>query len=680
MLADYLHARCLVLDSRDERVAIVIVDSLALPRDLLDEIKIVIKSNTGIPPDHVLISATHTHSAPAAMNALGTIPDPRYRKLLLERIPQGVSRALRNLAPARIGWTVIQDTERTHTRRWIRRPDATDFDPFGDPTVRANMDPGFLNPAAISPSGPSDPDISIVSVQSREGRPIALLATYSQHFYGAPTLADGRPIISADYFGLFAQKISGLIATNGAPPVGGFDSRAYSESEPESASAVGPSFVAMMAQGTSGDQAWKDFSKPAYAPGIDAYTQAIAQEVFDAYRHINYETDLPLRMAEARLTLAVEIPDEKRLKWARKVSAGLGDAAPRTIPQVYALEQLRLSEMPSTEEIKLQAIRLGDLGITALPIEAYAITGLKIKAQSPLRTTINIGLANGYNGYLPPPEQFGFGGYTTWPHTRRRLGTSTEPELVEATLRLLETVSGHSRAPVSDVNGPYAQAVLAAHPWAYWRLGEFNGPTARDSTGNGHEGQYEDRIAFYLPGPDSRAFSSTQINRAPYLAGGRIRRSLESARDHYSAEFWFWDGLPSEARAMTGWLFSTGTQSGLDFELGVGGPNGNEGKLMFRRQGLQLVGPSNIASRTWNFVALVVDGKALRVYLNGNTTPELIGTIDVPSQPIDVCFGGRGNQSDPFDGKIDEVALYERSLSELEISDHYRLSAIGSSR
>ncbi|MHC4800410.1 MAG: hypothetical protein ACYTF1_27535, partial [Planctomycetota bacterium] len=98
-----------------------------------------------------------------------------------------------------------------------------------------------------------------------------------------------------------------------------------------------------------------------------------------------------------------------------------------------------------TCQIKLQALRLGQLGITAIPCEVYGITGLKIKTQSPLEPTFNISLANGGQGYIPPPEQFFLGGYTTWPARTAGLEVQAEPKIVEAVLELLEKISTKSR-------------------------------------------------------------------------------------------------------------------------------------------------------------------------------------------------------------------------------------------
>src|SRR5258708_4660581 len=69
-ITDPLHARCLVLDDGTTKVALVIVDSCMMPRDLLDEAKRLASRATGIPTSRMLISATHTHSAPSVHGAL----------------------------------------------------------------------------------------------------------------------------------------------------------------------------------------------------------------------------------------------------------------------------------------------------------------------------------------------------------------------------------------------------------------------------------------------------------------------------------------------------------------------------------------------------------------------------------------------------------------------------------
>src|SRR5438034_11739997 len=61
---DRLHARCLVLDDGQTKLALVVCDSCMIPREILDEAKRLASQATGIPIDKMLISATHTHTAP----------------------------------------------------------------------------------------------------------------------------------------------------------------------------------------------------------------------------------------------------------------------------------------------------------------------------------------------------------------------------------------------------------------------------------------------------------------------------------------------------------------------------------------------------------------------------------------------------------------------------------------
>ena len=392
-IKDAIQARCLVLDDGRTQLAIVVVDTCMIPRELIDRAKLLAQEKTGMRSDRMLVSATHTHSAPAVMGALGCPADENYAKILPGLIAESIGRAARNLEPAQIGFGSIIDHEHTHCRRWIRRPDKMLEDPFGERTVRANMHPGYQNPDVLGPSGPDDPEMVVLSVQSRSGRPIAVLANYSMHYYGAEP-------ISADYYGRFAAALARLVG----------------------AQAVGPAFVGMMSQGTSGDQMWMDYGSAKKDPGLDAYAAEVALVAQQAYRSLTYHDSLPLSMAETTLVLDRRTPDPRRLAWARAIVDRMNAQArtsdkppvPRNQPEVYAKEAMYLDAEPR-RELKLQAIRIGGLGITAIPNEVFAITGLKIKMQSPFDTTMNIELANGSEGYIPPPEQHRLGGYTTWP-------------------------------------------------------------------------------------------------------------------------------------------------------------------------------------------------------------------------------------------------------------------------
>src|SRR5262249_49606312 len=163
------------LDDGTTRIAIVVVDSCMLPRELLDEAKARAAKITGIPTDHMLISATHTHSAPSSMGCLGSRPDPRYPAFLIPQLARAIRLAKERLRPAQMRFPKARAPNFTLSRSFIRRPDRIAKDPFGQPTVRANMHPGFLSPDAIGPSGPVDDELSLLAMQTRDGKPLGVL-------------------------------------------------------------------------------------------------------------------------------------------------------------------------------------------------------------------------------------------------------------------------------------------------------------------------------------------------------------------------------------------------------------------------------------------------------------------------------------------------------------------------
>ena len=624
--ADRLHARCLVLDDGKTKLAIVIVDSCMMPREFLDATKELIRESTGIPTERQLISATHTHSAPAAMGCLGSDPDPKYAPFLQAQIVRGVTKANERLAPAKAGWASADARPFTNNRRWIRRPDKLITDPFGNRNVRANMHPGHQNPDTVGPSGPVDPDLSLLAIQTADGQPLAVLANFSMHYYGSP-------LLSADYFGAFCESFAKKI-------------------DPDRKST---GFVPAMSQGTSGDLQWMDYGAPRPAQTMAAYADALAKIAFDAYGSVKFRSDVSLGMAEEKVTFQRRTPDAARLAWAQPILEKLGEKKPLSQQEIYAREAKLMHAEPK-RELKLQAVRVGDVGIAAIPNEVYALTGMKIKAFSPLVRTFNIELANGADGYIPPPEQHKLGGYTTWPARSAGLEVGAEPKIVDTVLSLLENVSDQKRRPFAEPASDYAKSILADKPAAFWRLGEMDGRDAADSAGN-HVGKVGDGIVWFLEGAPGTGFANGgRGNRSAHFAGGQITSSVQHPGTAYSVELWFWNGLPAGVRPTTGHLFALS-----DDVLGVDG----EGRLFAEMGKNRVTGTTKIGLKTWHHLLLVRDGRKATLYLDGK--PEFTGELDsvLPGRiaAFPVHIGGRGDADSTWEGKLDEVAIYPRALT-----------------
>ncbi len=424
---DELHARCLVLDDGQMRVAIVVVDSTIISQQLWLEIKQLTQQRTGIPVEHMLMSATHTHSAPATVRANQMEPDEDYLRLLKVKIADGVQVAINHLAPARIGRGVGKVPEFVVNRRWKMKPGALPPNPFGE-IDQVVMHPPAGSPDLLEPAGPVDPDVSFISVESLQGRPIALLANYSLHYVGVP---GGH--VSADYFGAFADHIERLLQ----------------------AQRQDPPFVGILSNGTSGDIGWSNPRQP--RPNSDRYDQVdriaglVAAEVFRVHQTLEYQDRVSLDVLNAEQELGVRLPGPGEVERARRIVAQTefpltispGDKN-RALEQYFALETTLVSRYPERLTRPLQVLRIGDQAILAIPNEVFAETGLELKRKSPFGMTFTISLAGG-RSYLPPPRHHALGGFETWRGEHSYLEVEAERKVVGKLLDMLKTLK--SRQP-----------------------------------------------------------------------------------------------------------------------------------------------------------------------------------------------------------------------------------------
>ena len=414
---DELHARCLVLDDGYTKLMFIVVDNIAMNRDLTDEAKRLINKETNLPVENILISAIHTHSSVSSQGEGdlrgkwsydGTYDD--YQRFLLRRFADCARIALNNLEPAQIGWGVGSVPQHVFVRRWKMKPGTPMPNPFGGQD-KVVMNPGVGNPNLFEPAGKPDPEVSFISVQSTNGKPIALLANYSLHYVGGvPT---GH--ISADYFAVFAERIKELLK----------------------AEKQDPPFVGIMSNGTSGNVNNINFRGPAeknppYAK-MKIVADDVAREVFRVYSTIQHHDWVPLKSAQEELRLKVRKPDQQMIAWANGVLSRPDTVVPvHRHEKTYAERTLKMLDWPDNVDILLQTFRIGDLGVAAIPFETFAETGMEIKAKSPFRPSFTIELANGSYGYLPTPGQHALGGYETW--------FSTNKVEVEASVKIVAKI------------------------------------------------------------------------------------------------------------------------------------------------------------------------------------------------------------------------------------------------
>ena len=421
---DPLHVRAVAFRNGEGRAAIALMDAIGVGREWTDEAKAVVAERTGWKPEEMLVCGTHTHSAPKGGDTSpGRIAYETKRR---EGLVEALTRAIESLEPARVGFASDEEPTEVYNRRWFLKEGTMDRNPLGGfDQVRTNPPRQHL----LKPAGPTDPEISVIDVRTRRGRVLGLVANYALHYVGGiPALVEesGKVVgmASADYFGEFSRVMPYRIGGSNPPE----------------------NFVAMMTNGASGDinNIAFDGKRAPRKPFEQARLVAAktADAAWRAVRKIEtYDENPAIAMLQREVTIRYRKPSEGDVERARQLME-LSRKEREEIHQrssSVAMTTLRFAdpEMPPSEDVIVQAIRIGDQAIVSMPFEVLVEIGLEIKAKSPFPRTFLISLANGSHGYLPPPHQHQLGGYETW------LGTSQfeEQASVILTENLLEMLA-----------------------------------------------------------------------------------------------------------------------------------------------------------------------------------------------------------------------------------------------
>ncbi len=353
---DELHVRALVLveqsatkkptaiDSKiafdpQHAIAIVLCDNVGISREVYDKAKQLIHDEVGLLPDHLLMAATHTHSAtsarsPNAMVTGGPLGD--YQSFVSRRIADAVRLAIKRLSPAKIAWGSVEEPSELFNRRWFVKEDDQRRNPFGG-IDRVRMNPGG-GATLLEPAGKTDPQISFLSVQHQDGKPLAVLANYSLHYVG------GVPArtISADYFAVFAEQIAEML----------------------NAKEQSPPFVGILSNGTSGDVNninFKDRGKslPQFQK-MKQVGQLVASRVHSAMKDLKYQDRVALNGISSELTLGVRKPTPEMLAYADKVLAKPESAEKYHAQERVYAERIKLQvKAGDTVDVPLQVLRIG---------------------------------------------------------------------------------------------------------------------------------------------------------------------------------------------------------------------------------------------------------------------------------------------------------------------------------
>jgi hypothetical protein len=392
-----LRASAIVVeDGRGGRVALVACDVLMIERDVLDRAAHRIERSTGIPFDHILINATHTHHAPTTVTVHGYERDEAFTRQVEDRIVRAAEKAAGRLAPATFLFRLGEESSVGKNSRLLLR-DGTIYwvGPYDD---------------AVRPTGPFDPELPVLAFRRRDGGLEAVLFNHSTH-----TIGTRKPgVRSPSFYGLAAQEL---------------------EKE------RGGTFLFF--EGASGST--HNLDVPA-AEAAHRIRQAVAGALGAAREHPVDRVDAIRREIVVKVRRFRE-EDDDRAVVAYCTKRIKDPAAARSVIETFRAMRRKLApRQGQPRPTWVQAVRIGDVAIVGVPGEFFTALGEEIKRRSPYRYTYVFELANDYIGYIPDRPGYEHDGYQVWTGLHSYLEPGTGERIVAEAVDLLEQLQQRSAA------------------------------------------------------------------------------------------------------------------------------------------------------------------------------------------------------------------------------------------
>jgi hypothetical protein len=373
---DDLYVRALVISNPELTLGIVSADLLLVTEDFVTQVRQSATEITGIPPQNLIIAATHTHSGAGGLvdpvfrgglfmpaMAFFSPYDPGLRSRLVTAFTLSVRDAVLNMQPVQIG---------------IGRALA--------PGVGANR---------RSPEGPFDPDVMVLRLADEAGRTIAILLNQACH----PTvLGPDNLLFSGDLAGLTCQALEaqeqGLVAIALTGADGDISTRgtrrAATFGEAERLATV---LVSAVQKANAGMVMKPD------------------EQLWLRSRHCIFKAAAPLPIEELTRQLGSARRSLENVRASQFSTWSIRQAETAVEGLEYQL-QLALKKQPQGPfGVVITAGRIGPAILFAFPVELFTRLGLKLRRKAGIDRTFVICYANDFWGYLPAKEDYSQGGY-----------------------------------------------------------------------------------------------------------------------------------------------------------------------------------------------------------------------------------------------------------------------------
>ncbi|MCA9120085.1 MAG: neutral/alkaline non-lysosomal ceramidase N-terminal domain-containing protein [Planctomycetaceae bacterium] len=423
---DPLKAKAMVFRQGETKAAFVVADLTGIARDLCEAVRRKVSTQTAIPPKHIVVSATHSHTAPDYTGRLyeflvdegAADSTDAYPQMLIDGIVTAVVRANEALRPVTLTAGVAdQSNPVSFNRRFVMR----------DGSVRTWQ--RYDNPDVVRAAGPIDPEISILTIRgANDDEPSAVLSNFALHLDTV-----GGHQWSGDYPYYIEQSLrrrfgEGLISLFGLGACGDINHSDPSRAERNKTDVIGDSLAATIDSTLPNLKTVETFGLQVRSATVDFPLQKVSQRELERATQLipaaksgekidffDLVAAYKAVMLDQFTNKSPQVPKSDYLTWGLSHTwAGIGDSLP----------------------VEVTTITIGrEVAMVFLPGEVFVELGLAIKRGSPYRTTFVIELSNCVETiYIPTRAAYAGGSY----EVSNAAGEPGNGEmLVEASLKLL---------------------------------------------------------------------------------------------------------------------------------------------------------------------------------------------------------------------------------------------------
>jgi hypothetical protein len=384
---DDLFCNILILNDHINKICLLGFDVIFLENTTCNDIKSKIEKATKISAENIVIWVTHTHSGPDTGLPMYSGKDDLIVKAYLEdminKVVAGVVKAEENYEEVHLKTGTAIVTDLSFNRRLVKK----------DGSVIMNFEE-FEIADITGTTGPIDPELITLSAWDNNDKLFALLVNFSLH----PAILVGYQwLISRDFVNYLDKYIL---------------------------EKYGEQVITLFANGAEGNINHLNYQDPNQLRNFEEAERVgkkLGVYVSNSFKDSS-ELNGNINFISEKVTLPLREITEEEKEWAEMVLERDKDLVEDLLDGIpdktYARMVKEMSVRTDKEGVtELQGLAIQDFAFVTFPGEVYVEFGLRVKALSPFKSTMVIGLANSQLGYIPKKEAFAQGGYevrTAW--------------------------------------------------------------------------------------------------------------------------------------------------------------------------------------------------------------------------------------------------------------------------